>query len=86
MSNFLYLIIINTFFDAIFLLSSADDLKKTTFIKIFNECMIVNRNKAYLELQKSQKTNLINAAFNWLIEFMEMVKAQNNNEALSSIV
>lgn len=48
--------------------------------------MIVNRNKAYLELQKSQKTNLINAAFNWLIEFMEMVKAQNNNEALSSIV
>lgn len=55
-------------------------------INIFSECMIMSRNKAYLDLQKNNKSNLINSAFNWLIEFIELIKSLNSKQALPSNV
>jgi hypothetical protein len=45
------------------------------------ECMLIQRNRAYIESNKAsaqKSTNLINSAFNWIIEFMEIVKLKKD--------
>lgn len=50
---------------------NTNEVLRTNFLNIFIDCMLRNRNKAYLHLQTSSSQKLINIAFNWLIEFME---------------
>ena len=60
---------------------NTDEFNKHVFINVFTESMLFQQNRAYIECNKSsaqKSNNLINSAFNWLIEFMEIIKLKNN--------